>query len=227
MRDPYEVLGVSRAAGAWQIKAAFRKRSKATHPDHGGSSEEFAAVVEAYDILRDPEKRAAYDRGEYDPRKSEGPPPIEVRARGMMRDMVTYLLEGAIKLNDSRAFRRRNLIKALEEEIAQVRSMVAMDRARAMDAAKVADDLKDVRRRVRRKVAAEDDPVLDAVDAMIAQRKAMAESMMADVKAREELVAEVGRQFKNGSWEYEVDKPNTTPPPPTWADLLAPKQIGP
>lgn len=184
-------------------------------------------MVEAYDILRDPEKRAAYDRGEYDPHKSEGPPPIEVRARGMMRDMVTYLLEGAIKLNDSRAFRRRNLIKALEEEIAQVRSMVAMDRARAMDAAKVADDLKDVRRRVRRKVAAEDDPVLDAVDAMIAQRKAMAESMMADVKAREELVAEVGRQFKNGSWEYEVDKPNTTPPPPTWADLLAPKQIGP
>ena len=141
MRDPYEVLWRLRAAGAWQIKAAFRKRSKATHPDHGGSSEEFAAVVEAYDILRDPEKRAAYDRGEYDPRKSEGPPPIEVRARGMMRDMVTYLLEGAIKQRlpclsspqpDQGTLRKR-LLRA---------TMVAMDRARAMDAAKVADDLR-------------------------------------------------------------------------------------
>ena len=226
MRDPYEVLGVSRAAGAWQIKAAFRKRSKATHPDHGGNPEEFAAVVEAYDILRDPEKRAAYDRGEYDPRKSEGPPPIEVRARGMMRDMVTYLLEGAIKLNDSGAFRRRSLIKALEDEIYQVRSMVAMDRAKAVDAAKVVDALKDVRRRVRRKAAAKDDPVLDAIDATIAQRQTMAESMMADVKAREELLAEVVRQFKTGSWEYEVDKPNA-PTPPKWEDFLVHKQIGP
>lgn len=225
MRDPYEVLGVARNAGAWQIKAAFRKRSKATHPDHGGNPEEFAAVVEAYDILRDPEKRAAYDRGEYEPNKPSGPPPIEVRARGMMRDMVTYLLEGAIKLGDSGAFRRRNLIKALEDEIAQVRSMVAMDRARAVDAAKVVDAIKDVRRRVRRKATSKDDPVLDAIDAMIAQRQAMAEGMMLDVKAREDLIAEVSRQFKAGSWEYEVDKPNTQP---KWEEAFAvPKQIGP
>lgn len=65
MTDPYEVLGVPRDATSDEIKRAYRERSRATHPDHGGDPEAFRAVKAAYDVLSDPEKRAALDRGEH------------------------------------------------------------------------------------------------------------------------------------------------------------------
>ncbi|MCL6678376.1 molecular chaperone DnaJ [Sphingomonas sp. RG327] len=65
-QDYYELLGVSRGADLHTIKAAYRKMAKECHPDkHNGCSEKeahFKAISEAYDCLRDPQKRAAYDR---------------------------------------------------------------------------------------------------------------------------------------------------------------------
>lgn len=58
----YEVLGVSADAPAKDIKAAYRKLSKKLHPDFGGSTEAFAAVTVAADVLLDDVKRADYDR---------------------------------------------------------------------------------------------------------------------------------------------------------------------
>src|SRR5690349_5146586 len=64
--DYYELLGVSRGADGATIKSAYRKLAMECHPDrHGGCSEketQFKAITEAYDCLRDPQKRAAYDR---------------------------------------------------------------------------------------------------------------------------------------------------------------------
>ncbi len=64
-RDYYEVLGINRDAGADEIKKAYRKLAMKHHPDRNadkGSEEKFKELSEAYEILSDPQKKAAYDR---------------------------------------------------------------------------------------------------------------------------------------------------------------------
>lgn len=64
-RDYYEVLGVSKGASADEIKRAYRKKAKQYHPDvnkEAGAEEKFKEVQEAYEVLSDDNKKAAYDR---------------------------------------------------------------------------------------------------------------------------------------------------------------------
>jgi DnaJ-class molecular chaperone len=63
-RDPYIVLGVPRQASGEEIAHAYRRAARASHPDGGGagSAERFHAVSDAYEVLRDPGRRAVYDR---------------------------------------------------------------------------------------------------------------------------------------------------------------------
>ena len=59
----YEILGVARTATDKEIQQAFRRQAILTHPDKGGNMEAmYKRVAEAYDVLRNPEKRAAFDR---------------------------------------------------------------------------------------------------------------------------------------------------------------------
>ncbi|MGI6245573.1 MAG: molecular chaperone DnaJ [Pseudochelatococcus sp.] len=65
-RDYYEALGLSRGAGDAEIKAAFRKLAMQCHPDRNPgdvqAEAQFKEINEAYEILKDPQKRGAYDR---------------------------------------------------------------------------------------------------------------------------------------------------------------------
>ena len=65
-RDYYEVLGVARSAGDSDIKSAYRKLAMQHHPDRNpgdkAAEEKFKEAAEAYAVLADAKKRAAYDR---------------------------------------------------------------------------------------------------------------------------------------------------------------------
>jgi len=81
-KDPYETLGVTRSASADDIRRAYKRKAKETHPDlHPGDArkaEIFKSASAAYEILGDTEKRAQFDRGEIDadgnPRGFDGGP---------------------------------------------------------------------------------------------------------------------------------------------------------
>ncbi|MCJ2035026.1 DnaJ C-terminal domain-containing protein [Methylobacterium sp. J-068] len=70
MRNPYDVLGVSKSASEADIKKAYRKLAKAYHPDRNQddakAKDRFAEANSAYEILGDAGKRAQFDRGEID-----------------------------------------------------------------------------------------------------------------------------------------------------------------
>lgn len=65
MDNPYEVLGIPTTATLDEVKSAYRRVAKETHPDlHGGSPEHavrFRAATEAYAVLADPDQRRRYD----------------------------------------------------------------------------------------------------------------------------------------------------------------------
>ena len=80
-KDYYGVLGVEASAGDAEIKTAYRRLARKYHPDvskEAGAEEKFKAVNEAYEALRDPAKRKAYDQlraGGYRPGDQVRPPP--------------------------------------------------------------------------------------------------------------------------------------------------------
>lgn len=66
MRDPYSILGVRRDAGSDEIKAAWRSKAKTSHPDQNrddpNATQRFAEIGQAYDVLKDKDKRSRYDQ---------------------------------------------------------------------------------------------------------------------------------------------------------------------
>lgn len=75
--DPYEALGVARTASQDEIRKAYKKIAKKSHPDlnpgDAQAATRFKAAAAAYDLLKDPEQRARFDRGEIDAAGHERP----------------------------------------------------------------------------------------------------------------------------------------------------------
>lgn len=64
-KDYYKIMGVGRDANQDEIKRVYRKLARKFHPDvskEANAEEKFKEVQEAYEVLKDPEKRAAYDQ---------------------------------------------------------------------------------------------------------------------------------------------------------------------
>ncbi|MEU2181965.1 J domain-containing protein, partial [Streptomyces thermolilacinus] len=81
-RDPYAVLGVAPTASAGEITSAYRGLVRALHPDSAptrdgperqAAAARFGEVVAAYEVLRDPQRRAAYDEARRRAARSAGP----------------------------------------------------------------------------------------------------------------------------------------------------------
>jgi curved DNA-binding protein len=79
-RDYYQIMGMARTATADEIKKAYRRLARKFHPDvskEKDAEKKFKEVQEAYEVLKDPEKRAAYDQlgSDYKPGQQFRPPP--------------------------------------------------------------------------------------------------------------------------------------------------------
>ncbi len=79
-KDYYNILGIAKEATQDEVKKAFRKLARKFHPDlnkEDGAEEKFKEIGEAHEVLKDPEKRAAYDQlgTNYQPGQDFRPPP--------------------------------------------------------------------------------------------------------------------------------------------------------
>ncbi len=88
MTNPYEILGVRRDATDEQVKAAYRRRAKATHPDSGGNPEAFSRVQKAYELLLDPVRRKVFDDTGYDVELAD---PVDLQALIVIEKLVNQL----------------------------------------------------------------------------------------------------------------------------------------
>lgn len=77
LNDPYEALGLTKTASSGDIKKAYRKLVRTSHPDlhpdDANAEAKFKAITAAHDILKDPETRARFDAGEIDGSGAERP----------------------------------------------------------------------------------------------------------------------------------------------------------
>ena len=87
MKTPYDVLGVPRHADDKAIRTAFRRAAKAHHPDLNAgdkvAEQSFRQIVTAYDVLKDPQQRGAYDLS------------VRNRRSGMTASVFAGLISGA------------------------------------------------------------------------------------------------------------------------------------
>lgn len=77
--DYYSILGVNKQASAEEIKKAYKRKAMEHHPDRGGDHNTFAQINEAYETLKNPQKRADYDKPQpqYNFRQSGNPQGFE------------------------------------------------------------------------------------------------------------------------------------------------------
>jgi len=88
----YETLGIAKDADEAEIKAAWRRKSSAAHPDREGGSDELqASINKAYEVLGDAERRANYDASGDD----DLLPPLDVKAREAMVVVFMACVEAA------------------------------------------------------------------------------------------------------------------------------------
>lgn len=88
-RDLYEILGVSRDASEEDVKRAYRRQARQLHPDTGGDENAFKELTTAYEVLRNPQTRANYDRYG-DPRGVGG----DLGGLGDLNDLVNAFFGG-------------------------------------------------------------------------------------------------------------------------------------
>jgi curved DNA-binding protein CbpA len=114
MDNLYEILGVPRDADAATIRRAFRKKVRKSHPDGGGSTEDFNTLKSAYDILSDPVRRRRYD---------ETGETIDLSTDPHLAKIIEILSialdQSLVKLNASGSWRDSEILSAMTDILIQ------------------------------------------------------------------------------------------------------------
>ena len=121
MTDFYSILGIDRRFSPTKLRRAYQRRAREYHPDlHPGDSEAasmFALIAQAFEVLSDPDRRSAYDRGVVEGKTTREHPPLAFEgfdfANRGGRQGFRELFESAIEPSGSIAQRGEDLEVAL------------------------------------------------------------------------------------------------------------------
>ena len=120
MNNLYDSLGVPRDASPDAIRAAYRKKAQAHHPDKGGDVSQFQAIQTAYDVLSDEKRRSRYDAtGETDQGQS-----VEGQARMYVASLLNAVMQGQADV------RTTDILAVMRNQLAIDRSRVEAEKVR-------------------------------------------------------------------------------------------------
>ncbi len=204
MRDPYSVLGVKRNADADEIKAAWRTKAKSVHPDHNlddpSATGRFAEVGQAYDLLKDPDKRRRYDKAadmhQTIMQQREAARQAEERAKAA-RANAEKVMEELARANAQRAQNQSQAqAKAPGKAQAQAQAQ-AKSSAQSQGGANAQPETEDAEDMIERIFGSGDDATDAAREKAAAQAKAQSQSQaQQQAKARTEAKAETRTETK-------------------------------
>ncbi len=182
-KTPYEVLGVDPKADGEAIKKAHRKKSRETHPDRGGSAEEFREVSTAFAVLIDPAARKRYDETG-----------AEEKPRDVWRQVLaTNFMLAVAQLSSEDKTERADLVRVVKERL-------------QAEVGKINKQLKDVRRglwAVEKTVKR----LKDGKGFLLEVLRAEGDSLETQVAVAEETLAEVEKALEYLSdCRFEFDK---------------------
>jgi curved DNA-binding protein CbpA len=192
--DLYQVLGVKRAATKEQIRRAYRRRAKISHPDSGGSAHEFGAVATAYGVLSDTKRREQYDRtGEIEPTQPDN---FDASAIEIIAQKFLMIIYGK---HDVASMDIAGLVEeAIHEDIAQ-RNINISSQRRAVQRAT------ELRARVKRKADDQENMLARVLDWHELSTRNL-------IKKNEEAVCSMNRALEIlNDYSFAEDLPSATP----------------
>jgi molecular chaperone DnaJ len=141
-KDYYAILGVDKNASDEEIKRAFRRKARETHPDvseHDDAEERFKEINEAYDVLSDASKRQMYDQyGTVDGRFGAGPDLGDIFGGFGMEDIFSAFFSGVSGVGRRVRFEGRDMVAhlsiTLEEAATGAEKDLVIDRLAPCDA---------------------------------------------------------------------------------------------
>jgi curved DNA-binding protein CbpA len=128
--DLYALLGVSRTASPSDIKAAFRRKVKDSHPDVGGDPEDFHLLKLAYDVLTDEEARRHYDETGEVPSDRAGNATDEAHFRTLVGDLLMTMIAQGTSPTFSNMLEEMNealavQVRATDRQLASLSELVS------------------------------------------------------------------------------------------------------
>lgn len=153
MIDLYQLLGLKRAATREEVRKAYRRKAKSSHPDSGGSEEAFNALTAAHDVLADARRRERYDStGEIEQARPDNFDGSAIEVIAQKLGMIIHAEQDLTSLDIGAVIEQ-----AIREDIALRKSSIANQR-RAVERAAA------LRARVKRKANNADNMLARVLD---------------------------------------------------------------
>jgi curved DNA-binding protein CbpA len=205
MTDLYDVLDVPKDADKAEIRRAYRKKAKATHPDNSdtGNAKSFALVKLAHDVLTDEQRRAQYDKtGEYGEKAPENP---FADAMNLISNALDEVMNDIAKNAGIDMITSFNLIARMIDSLVKYRGTALKNKE---NSERVRSVNQKILHRFKRRHKSDEQNMMEA---MISARIAACGEQMAfqdrNVKAATQAI-EILREY-----EFETERANTHPPP--------------